>query len=125
VSTGPDRGPTTPRPPSDSHAPNNVTTPGDVLPTDDPSQRDQPEDHPTLSANVTAPQQSFREEGPTSLLYGRARFGGCGCDGRGRWPRMTGRRTGPGRMGTRPGGVVRCAVCRAAEGTSATVRDCQ
>ncbi|MCX4460029.1 hypothetical protein OG585_45830 [Streptomyces sp. NBC_01340] len=28
---------------------------GDVLPTDDPSQRDQPEDHPTRTANVTVP----------------------------------------------------------------------
>jgi predicted transposase YbfD/YdcC len=28
---------------------------GDVLPTDDTSQRDQPEDHPTRSVNVTAP----------------------------------------------------------------------
>jgi hypothetical protein len=28
---------------------------GDALPTDDPSQRDQPEDHPTRSANVTVP----------------------------------------------------------------------
>jgi hypothetical protein len=28
---------------------------GGALPTDDPSQHDQPEDHPTRSANVTAP----------------------------------------------------------------------
>ncbi|MFD9286570.1 hypothetical protein ACFWD7_57550, partial [Streptomyces mirabilis] len=28
---------------------------GDVLPTDDPSQHDQPEDHPTRPVNVTAP----------------------------------------------------------------------
>jgi hypothetical protein len=34
---------------------------GDVLPTDDPSQRDQPEDHPTRSVNVTAPFSDLRQ----------------------------------------------------------------
>jgi hypothetical protein len=39
---------------------------GDVTSTDDPLHHDHPENHPTRSANVTAPYPGFREPGVAS-----------------------------------------------------------
>ncbi|MFD9286607.1 hypothetical protein ACFWD7_57760, partial [Streptomyces mirabilis] len=42
---------------------------GDALPTDDPSQHDQPEDHPTRPVNVTAPAKLIKGHWAVEALH--------------------------------------------------------